>query len=197
MPRKLHDNDRRVHESRPMHHPYDQCFKSVMNRRLERKARVALERAVHVPPQRIDVAYEPLAPELGLELGRMMALGPGMLEYFAQCPSPDGVEECLRKRLNYAHERLLAAQGNGDAVPPRPWLWILSAGQPREALKACGAEPLVGLAGGILAVASGRVDAPRGAVRAAGEPGYAAAARVRARTHAGARHGRAERSFRR
>jgi hypothetical protein len=132
-----------------MHHPYDQCFKSVMNRRLERRARVALERAVHVPPQRIDVTYEPLspAPALGLELGilgRMMALGSGMLEYFAQCPSPDAVEECLRKRLNYAHERVLAAQGSGDAVPARPWLWILSAGQPREALKACGAEPLVG-----------------------------------------------------
>lgn len=132
-----------------MHHPYDQCFKSVMNRRLERRARVVLERAVHVPPQRIDVAYEPLAPAsepdlaLGV-LGRMMALGPGMLEYFAQCPSADGVEECLRKRLNYAHERALAAQRSGDAAPAKPWLWILSAGQPREALQACGAEPLAG-----------------------------------------------------
>ena len=74
----------------------------------------------------------------------MLTLGPGMLEYFAQYLSADGVEECLRKRLNYAHERRLEAEGNGDAVPARPWLWILSAGQPREALKACGAEPMAG-----------------------------------------------------
>jgi hypothetical protein len=149
MARKSHGKNRRMRARREVHHPYDQCFKSVMNRRLARRARVALERSVHVPPQRIDVAYEPLAPapELGLELGilgQMMALGSGMLEYFAQCPSPDAVEECLRKRLNYAHERMLAARELGDPVPARPWLWILSAGQPLEALEACGAEPLVG-----------------------------------------------------
>lgn len=51
-----------------MHHPHDQWFKALMEVWWEFVAEVELERAVHVPPQRIDLAFEPRAraPELGI-----------------------------------------------------------------------------------------------------------------------------------
>jgi hypothetical protein len=120
-----------------MHHRHDQAFKAMMDASLELVARVEPERVVHVPPQRIDVAYEPhgRAPELGI-MDRMVALGPGMFEYYARHPSPAEVKACLRKRLNYEHERMLRAQRIGQAEPPEPWLWILSTARPRGAFEA-------------------------------------------------------------
>jgi hypothetical protein len=120
-----------------MHHPYDQAFKAAMGVSLELVARVVPEQVVHVAPQRIDVAYEPhaRAPELGV-LDRMVALGPGMFEYYARQPSLADTRECLRKRLNYQHERTSKAVRGEHAAPPEPWLWILSTGRPRAAFEA-------------------------------------------------------------
>jgi hypothetical protein len=120
-----------------MHHPHDQAFKATMGASLELVARVVPERVVHVAPQRIDVAYEPhaRAPELGV-LDRMVAMGPGMFEYYARQPSPTDTRECLRKRLNYQHERTSKAARGERAAPPEPWLWILSTTRPRAAFEA-------------------------------------------------------------
>lgn len=130
-----------------MHHPYDQFFKNVMRWCIEPEIEVELERAVHVPAQRIDLAYGERssvpAPDLGL-VGEMLALGPGMMEYFAQGLSPEDVKACARKRLAYDHERALTAGQRREPVPAEPWLWILCTNQPREALQAYAAEPMAG-----------------------------------------------------
>jgi hypothetical protein len=117
-----------------MHHPHDQRFKALMRVYWELVAHVQLERAVHVPAQRIDLAYQPRAraPELGI-VDRMAAQGPGMLEYFADEPSGEDIRACVRKRLNYEHERVLEAQRNGDSAPAEPRLWLLTANRPRAA----------------------------------------------------------------
>jgi hypothetical protein len=101
------------------------------------------ERVVHVPAQRIDVAYVPKVrdPRLGV-LDRMTSLGPGMFEYFASPPSRAAVNECVRKRMNFEHE--LAGQRPRTRKPPHQWLWILSAGRPRAALREYGAAPMHG-----------------------------------------------------
>jgi hypothetical protein len=118
----------------PMHHPHDQRFKALMRVYWELVAHVQLERAVHVPAQRIDLAFQPRAraPELGI-VDRMAAQGPGMLEYFANEPSGEDIRACVRKRLNYEHECVLEAQRDGDSVPAEPRLWILTTGRPRAA----------------------------------------------------------------
>jgi len=130
-----------------MHHPYDQFFKSVMRWCIEPEIKVELELAVHMPAQRIDLAYgersSVLAPDLGL-VGEMLAQGPGMMEYFAQGLSPEDVKACVRKRLAYDHERALTAGRRREPVPAEPWLWILCTNQPREALQAYAAEPMDG-----------------------------------------------------
>lgn len=120
-----------------MHHPHDQWFKALMEVWWELVADVELERAVHVPPQRIDLAFEPRAraPELGI-VDRMAVHGPGMLEYFAGEPTDAEIKACIRKRLNYDHERGLAAKRRGAATPPEPRLWILSMSKPRAAVAA-------------------------------------------------------------
>lgn len=120
-----------------MHHPHDQWFKALMEVWWELVADVELERAVHVPPQRIDLAFEPRAraPELGI-VDRMAAQGPGMLEYFAAAPTDADIKACIRKRLNYDHERGLAARRRGAVTPPEPRLWILSASKPRASVAA-------------------------------------------------------------
>jgi hypothetical protein len=128
-----------------MHHPHDQLFKEMMDATLELMGKVEPERVVHVPPQRIDVAFEPhgRAPALGV-LDRMAALGPCMFEYYARQPSRADVEACLRKRLNYDHERTLRARRRGKPAPASSRLWILSTGRPRVALQAYGAAPMTG-----------------------------------------------------
>jgi hypothetical protein len=128
-----------------MHHPHDQLFKEMMDATLELMGTVEPERVVHVPPQRIDVAFEPhgLAPELGV-LDRMAALGPCMFEYYARQPSRADVATCLRKRLNYDHERARRARRRREPAPPGARLWILSTGRPRVALQAYGATPMTG-----------------------------------------------------
>jgi hypothetical protein len=108
-------------------------------------ADVELERAVHVPPQRIDLAYEPRAraPELGI-VDWMAAQGPGMLEYFASEPAETDIKSCVRKRLNYDHERALAARRGGQAPPPEPRLWLLTTIRPRAALRDLKLVPMTG-----------------------------------------------------
>jgi hypothetical protein len=130
-----------------MHHPYDQFFKNAMRWCIEPEVKVELERAVHVPAQRIDLAYGERSSVSALDLGlvgEMLALGPGMMEYFAQGLSPDDVKACVRKRLAYDHERTLTAGQRREPAPPEPWLWILCTNQPREALQAYAAEPMAG-----------------------------------------------------
>jgi hypothetical protein len=126
-----------------MHHPHDQWFKALMRVYWELVADVELERAVHVPPQRIDLAYEPRAraPDLGI-IDRMAAQGPGMLEYFAGEPSDSDIKSCVRKRLNYDHERALAAGRAGGALPHEPRLWLMTATRPRAALDAIELVPM-------------------------------------------------------
>ena len=124
-----------------MHHPHDQRFKALVASCMDVAVDVELERSVHVPAQRIDVAYEPRArvPQLGA-MDRMVALGPGMMEYFASPISEADVVGCVRKRLNYAHERTLGRRGP-DA--PEPLLWILAARQlPRTMLQAYEVAPM-------------------------------------------------------
>jgi hypothetical protein len=130
-------------ESR-VHHPFDQMFKGMSSGCLGHMVELILERVVHVPAQRVDVAYVPRVrdPRLGV-VDRMTALGPGMFEYFASPPSRAAVNECLRKRMNFEHELALRAQ-HRRKPPPGQWLWILSAGRPRAALREHGAVPMNG-----------------------------------------------------
>lgn len=100
-------------------------------------ATVELERAVHVPAQRIDLAFEPRVrvPELGI-VDRMAAQGPGMLEYFASAPTHADLKACIRKRLNYDHKRRRTARRRRAVTPPEPRLWILSASKLRASVAA-------------------------------------------------------------
>uniref|UniRef100_UPI003D1389F6 hypothetical protein n=1 Tax=Haliangium sp. TaxID=2663208 RepID=UPI003D1389F6 len=127
-----------------MHHPYDQRCKALLAAAFESVAEAEMERAVHVPPQRIDVAFEPKpgvrAPELGL-LDRIVAEGPGMIEYYSHTVRANDVEECQRKRHSYTHERRLAAKRH---KPADPLLWIVSMGRPRKALKRYEAQVMEG-----------------------------------------------------
>jgi hypothetical protein len=135
-----------------MHHPFDQFFKGVMGWCIAPESEVELERAVHVPVQRIDLAYSARSsvpvPDLGL-VGEMLALGPGMMEYFARGPSPGDVKACVRKRLAYEHERARDAERRRLPAPAEPWLWILCPRQPREALQAYAAAPMTGWPPGV------------------------------------------------
>jgi hypothetical protein len=128
-----------------VHHPIDEYVKVMADACLSAGAEITREHVVHVPPQRIDVTFEPRArvPALGV-VDRMFALGPGMIEHFASLPSHLDVKECLRKRLAFEHERVLSARRRGEPTPPEPLLWILSTGRPRKALRAVGAAPMPG-----------------------------------------------------
>ena len=128
-----------------MHRPHDQWFKALMRVYWERVAAVELERAVHVPPQRIDLAYEPRTrvPELGI-VDRIAAHGPGILEYFATDPTDADIKSCIRKRLNYDHERTLEARRRRQAAPPEPRLWLLTTTTPRAAMRTIALVPMAG-----------------------------------------------------
>jgi hypothetical protein len=133
----------RVRNGHAARNPSDQLFKALASACLGLVGEVAIDQVVHVPPQRIDVTFEPRkrTPALGV-LDHLGALGPGMFEYFANPPSHAHATDCLRKRLVYAHARALQARRRREAAPPQPRLWILSAGRPKAALRACKATPM-------------------------------------------------------
>ncbi|WP_428269374.1 hypothetical protein [Haliangium sp.] len=51
---------------------------------------------------------------------------------------------CLRKQMEYAHERRVTAERQGDGEPAPPRLWILSTGRPRKVLSTYEARVMEG-----------------------------------------------------
>jgi hypothetical protein len=70
-----------------VHHPIDEYTKVMGDAVFSDAAEIEREHVVHVPPQRIDMTFEPRArvPFLGV-VDRMFALGPGMFEHFLARP---------------------------------------------------------------------------------------------------------------
>jgi hypothetical protein len=129
-----------------MHKPFDQFGKSLAERFVELYARVDIECEVQHAAQSVDIVFEPdgrVPPqELGGWLGRIAVAGPGMIECFSRAPRMDEVEACIYKRDGLSMMRAQRARQDGRPRPERPRLWLLSAGRPREVMRAYEAEPL-------------------------------------------------------
>jgi hypothetical protein len=129
-----------------MYKPFDQLHKALLAAFLGRLGHVGAEREVPSQLQYIDTEFEPdarAAPGAALGwLGRIASAGACLIECFSDPPSVEDVDACVRKQLVVHQERQLAARREGQNRPPRPRLWILSAGRPEAVLQAHEARPM-------------------------------------------------------
>ncbi|MBI5517918.1 MAG: hypothetical protein HY909_29370 [Deltaproteobacteria bacterium] len=150
-----------------MQKPYDVMARGLLEGALTGPCVVRTEESVVADARAIDTLVEPLpgrAGELASRglLGRM-ALEPGSIEAFHDPPSLDEVDECLLKVIAL-HSRQRATWRalplpRSASPPPRPGLWVVSAGVPDAVLEAWALAPMDGWPTGCFANAS--VRAPR------------------------------------
>jgi Domain of unknown function (DUF4351) len=72
----------------------------------------------------------------------MAEAGSSLFECYSDPPSVEDVEACVRKQLVVHQERKLAARRGRQDRPPKPRLWLMSAGRPDAALHAYEARPM-------------------------------------------------------
>ena len=118
---------------------HDQFVKAILRALLRPIAHVETEHEIVGHKQSADVwvslAQEIEAPpELGM-LGRMVAMGPCLLEPFSRTPRPADVRSCVGKQYSLHHGQVREARGAKQPVPSFPRLWIVSPGLPRTVIK--------------------------------------------------------------
>ena len=111
---------------------YDQLMKALLTALLGRVARVEAELEIPGHAQTADLWVEPdvghLAElrECGL-LGRMVELGPCIIEAFSQPPGERDIRSCVREQYSLDHLRYAKAKAEKAAKPAFPKLWVISA----------------------------------------------------------------------
>jgi len=129
----------------------DQLAKRLLCATYEKVAVAHVEEELLPDAQAVDAWFEPdpsYAAELaerGL-LGRMMPRGIATIfESYSDSPTIVEYRSCVRKQLTLDHLRGKEASKNKEARPEIPWLWMLSAGQPRSVLDGYGFAPIPSL----------------------------------------------------
>ena len=135
-----------------MNKPYDVMARGLIEGALSGPCVVRVEESVVADARSIDALVEPVdarRDELA-ERGLLGRLGESVaaIEPFHDPPSIEDVDGCLLKVLAL-HQRQLAAWRAVDRAvrgptPPRPGLWIVSAGTPDAVLSGWAMEPMPG-----------------------------------------------------
>ncbi|MEZ4409618.1 MAG: hypothetical protein R3A52_24570 [Polyangiales bacterium] len=153
-----------------MNKPFDVMARGLIEGALSGPCVVRVEESVVADARSIDALVEPIDARRGelAERGLLGRLGEsvGAIEPFHDPPSIEDVDGCLLKVLAL-HQRQLAAWRALDravrgAAPPRPSLWIVSAGSPDAVIAGWAMEPMQGWPSGCFTTRSAL--APRGLV---------------------------------
>ena len=79
--------------------------------------------------------------KLGL-LGRMIALGPCLIEPFSGVPDEDDIRSCLLKQFTLGHAQRRDARKQNQPAPPFPRQWVISTGSPDGVMNAMEPRPM-------------------------------------------------------
>ena len=122
-----------------MKNAHDQFHKRLLHLLLSRAGRCETSKDIyhpHLDAQQSDVYFEPdphkeaEREKLGL-LGRLCA-APCLLEPFSRTPGIEPMTDCVRKQLNLRKQQEVEQKARPYAID-RPMLWIISAGDPKDA----------------------------------------------------------------
>ncbi len=137
-----------------MRNKFDQLVKAILTVLLRDTATVETGREIPGHVEIADLWVEPnedrskTLPSLGL-LGRMIELGPCLLEPFSQVPRTRDIRSCILKQYALAHAQAREAQREARPLPPFPRLWIISSGHPATMIKQMELRPVEGWPDGI------------------------------------------------
>ena len=139
----------------PMRNKFDQLAKAILAILLRHVANVETSREIPGHVEIADLWVEPddehasVLARLGL-LGRMIELGPCLLEPFSQAPRTRDIRSCILKQYALAHSQARDAQREELPAPVFPRLWIISSGQPKTLIDEMKLRPLEDWPTGVL-----------------------------------------------
>ena len=131
-----------------MHARFDHTDKTILGHALSRLGQVRREHEIATDAQRVDTAFRPATGRgprraaMGL-FGRV-ASEPCLFEIFHDTFDIHVFDGCVRKQLALAHSDALQAKKVRQKRPPKPRLWILSAGRPASVLHGYELRPMPG-----------------------------------------------------
>ena len=99
-----------------------------------------LEADVWIEP---DPTHESDLQTLGT-LGRMIAMGPCLIEPYSDVPQASEVRSCILKQYSLDHAQRRDARAEGNPAPPFPRLWIIAMGSPDSVIEAMELRPMEG-----------------------------------------------------
>ena len=124
-----------------MRNRFDRLAKAILVKLLRPIAPVETEREIVGQAQRADMWVQSneaeaseLAP-LGV-LGKMIGLGPCLVEPFSQPPRVRDIRSCIRKQYNLDNDQVLEAERKNRREPAFPVLWVISSGNPATVIEA-------------------------------------------------------------
>ena len=131
----------------PMKNVWDQIAKTLVPRVLGRITHVQSSMDIRGHVLEADLWVEP-KPEhaadlerLGM-LGRMVALGPCLIEPFSGVPAEHEIRSCILKQYSLHHDRRREAKERDQDMPPFPRLWVVSTGSPDRVIAAMDMQPM-------------------------------------------------------
>jgi hypothetical protein len=132
-----------------MRNRFDQLAKRIMKTLLRTVAQVDVGREVPGFALVADLWVEPdsaAAPELAQRgvLGRMLAMGPCLVEPFSRAPGVRDVRPCILKQYAVDNEQEREQERDGKGESPFPGLWIIAAGRPERLVDMMGLQPMAG-----------------------------------------------------
>ncbi|MCG8420646.1 MAG: hypothetical protein MJE77_22230 [Proteobacteria bacterium] len=119
-----------------MRNRFDQLAKAILGALLRPVAPVETGREIPGQVQIADLWVEPDGEEhaevlerLGV-LGRMIGLGPCLIEPFSQAPRVKDIRSCIRKQYTLDHHLVREADREDRPEPEFPILYVISSGKP-------------------------------------------------------------------
>ena len=120
---------------------FDQLAKAILTAALRDVAQLESNREIRGHVLEADLWVEPdenrdsVLSALGM-LGRMVALGPCLIEPFSGVPKEHELRSCILKQYSLAHAQRRDAKTKRTPASPFPRLWVIAAGSPDAATEA-------------------------------------------------------------
>ena len=126
---------------------HDQIAKAIMRASVGHVARLEVNREIPGNVLAADLWIEPDPAradglgELGV-LGRMVGLGPCLVEPFSGAPRASEIRSCILKQYSLDHAQRRDARTQKKAAPPFPRLWIIASGSPDSVVEPMELRPM-------------------------------------------------------
>jgi hypothetical protein len=132
-----------------MKNVHDQLAKALLRAVLPSGVRMETNREIPGHILEADIWLEPGSEEQDLAmlgvLGRMVGMGPCLMEPFSGVPRASDIRSCILKQYSLDHAQQRDARtGGGSPAPAFPVLWVMANGSPDSVMEAMDLQPMKG-----------------------------------------------------